>query len=95
MVPRLLCDKFWRLHPDIAADRALYDAMVAGDLRAWETTTTAAIEDAGQQELLNWFALGGAARELGAGPPAWSTFVETHCFNPNKVFAYWDQMPAL
>jgi hypothetical protein len=85
-----LCDKFWRLHPDIPADRALYEAMVAGNSVPWEKTSTADIEDAGQQELLNWFALIGAARELESGAPAWSTFAETYCFNSNKVFAYWD-----
>ena len=51
-------------------------------------------QDAGQQELLNWFTLMGAARELGLGPPAWSTFVETHCFNSNKSFAYWEPVGA-
>jgi len=89
-----LCDKFWRLYPDIPADRALYDAMVTGDHDRWAAITTAAIEDAGQQELLNWFTLMGAARELGLGPPAWSTFVETHCFNSNKSFAYWEPVGA-
>jgi Catalytic LigB subunit of aromatic ring-opening dioxygenase len=85
-----LTDKTWRLQPDIASDRAHYDALVAGDHGYWERTTTAEIEDAGQQELLNWFALFGAARELGLGGPAEHTFVETHCFNSDKVFARWD-----
>jgi hypothetical protein len=31
----------------------------------------------------------GAARELGRRTPDWSTFVETWCFNSNKVFACW------
>jgi hypothetical protein len=64
---------------------------VAGDFDRWRKTTTAEIEDAGQQELLNWFLLAGAADELGLGPPAESTFVETHCFNSNKVFARWER----
>jgi hypothetical protein len=84
-----LCDKTYRLTPDTASDRALYDALAAGDFERWEATTTAEIEDAGQQEVLNWFALAGAARELGLGGPTWSTFVETWCFNSNKVFASW------
>ena len=45
-----------------------------------------AIEDAGQQELLNWCPLLGAMQELGARLD-WSDFVETHVFNSNKVFA--------
>ena len=61
---------------------------MAGDLGVWERTTTAEIEAAGQHEVLNWFALMGAVRELGR-PLAWSTFVETWCFNSNKVFAQW------
>ncbi len=84
-----LTDKTWRLTPDTASDRAHYDALVNGNYAYWESTTTAAIEDAGQQELLNWFALFGAARELGLGGPETHTFVETHCFNSNKVFARW------
>jgi hypothetical protein len=84
-----LTDKTWRLYPDTPADRELYDALAAGDFARWEKTTTADIEDAGQQEVLNWFCLMGAARELGLGAPRWSTFVETWCFNSNKVFAAW------
>ena len=66
-----------------------YDALVDGDFATWEATTLAQIEHAGQQELLNWFALMGAARELGPARRAWPTFVETWCFNSNKVFALW------
>ena len=84
-----LTDKTWRLFPDTLSDRALYDALVDADFATWERTTTAQIEDAGQQEVLNWFALMGAVRELRLGIPSWSTFVETHCFNSNKVFARW------
>ena len=50
--------------------------------------TLADIEHAGQQELLNWFTAMGAVQELGL-TLEWSTFVETHCFNSNKVFAIW------
>ena len=44
------------------------------------------MEDAGQQEVLNWFAFAGAMEELGARLE-WSEFVETHVLNSNKVFA--------
>ncbi|OGA66839.1 MAG: hypothetical protein A3G81_10925 [Betaproteobacteria bacterium RIFCSPLOWO2_12_FULL_65_14] len=81
-----LCDASSRLRPDTQADRRLYEAMRAGDYDAWRATPLAAIEDAGQQELLNWFALAGAMEELGARLE-WSEFVETHVFNSNKVFA--------
>jgi hypothetical protein len=84
-----LTDHTWRLHPDTPADRRLYDALVDGDLTTWEKYTTDEIVHAGQQEVLNWFALAGAARELCA-TLAWHTFVETWVFNSNKVFAVWD-----
>ncbi len=84
-----LTDHTWRLRPDTPADQALYAAMVAGDYDTWESTSTDAVVQGGQQEVLNWFALMGAARELGA-TMSYSTFVETHIFNSNKVFATWD-----
>jgi len=84
-----LTDHTWRLLPDTPADRALYRAMCAGDFDTWQSTTTDEVVHAGQQEVLNWFALMGAARELDA-QLSYSTFVETHVFNSNKVFATWD-----
>lgn len=85
-----LTDHTWRLRPDTPADRELYDAMVAGDFKRWKRTTTDEIDHSGQQEVLNWFALMGAAQELGLETPNWSTFVETSVFNSNKVFAAWN-----
>lgn len=83
-----LTEHTWRLRPDTDADRRLYKALAEGDTGSWEATTTDAIEHGGQQEVLNWFAIMGAARELGV-TPAWSEFVETWVFNSNKVFASW------
>jgi hypothetical protein len=83
-----LVDHTSRLRPDTAADRRLYDALANGRHSEWLATTLADIEYAGQQELLNWFAAIGAVDELGLSLQ-WSTFVETHCFNSNKVFAVW------
>ncbi len=81
-----LCDATWRLRPDTGADRGLYAAFRKGDFDVWRARSLADIEDAGQQEMLNWFALAGAMEELGA-ELEWSDFVETHIFNSNKVFA--------
>ncbi|MEA2721992.1 MAG: hypothetical protein QOJ39_3856, partial [Candidatus Eremiobacteraeota bacterium] len=81
-----LVDKNWRLYPDIARDRALYEALVAGDLASWREVPLSSVEESGQQELLNWFCLAGAMHELGT-ELAWSEFVETHVFNSNKVTA--------
>jgi len=47
------------------------------------------VEDAGQQEVLNWWALLGAMEALDA-KLEWSQFVETHIFNSNKVFAIFE-----
>ena len=83
-----LTDHTWRLRADTEADLALYEALTAADYGTWESTTTDEIVHAGQQEVLNWFALMGAARELDA-ELAWSDFVQTWVFNSNKVFAVW------
>ncbi|SRR6266540_236726 len=84
-----LCDHTSRLHPDTPADRRLYRALVDGDWRTWRSTTLDDVEHAGQQELLNWFALAGAMEHVGAHI-TWSEFIETAIFNSNKVFAIFD-----
>ncbi len=81
-----ICDKTWRLRPDTESDRMLYDAMIANEYRVWQDRTLGEVEDAGQQEMLNWFALIGAMHEIGH-KVVWSDLVETHIFNSNKVFA--------
>ncbi|MGE3926861.1 MAG: hypothetical protein AB7G13_28375 [Lautropia sp.] len=84
-----LVDKTYRMQPDVASDRALYRAMVAGDYRSWRDYPLASLEDAAQQEMLNWFALVGAMDALGR-KVAWSEFVETYLFNSSKVAAVFD-----
>ncbi len=74
---------------DTPADRRLYEALLSDDFATWSATSTDDVTKAGQQEVLNWFALMGAARELEA-KRSWSTFVETWIFNSNKVFATWE-----
>jgi hypothetical protein len=81
-----LCDWTHRLRPDTDADRRLYEALLRHDFAPWRATSLADVETAGQQELLNWFALMGAVEALGARLE-WSQWVETHIFNSNKVFA--------
>ena len=49
-------------------------------------TTLSAVEDSGQQEMLNWFCLAGAMSEL-ERKPSWSVFIESYLFNSNKCFA--------
>jgi hypothetical protein len=83
-----LTDKTWRLYPDTGRDLDLYEALVAGDVDRWRSTPLSAIEDSGQQEMLNWFCLLGAVEELGLSLQ-WSQFVDTWVFNSNKCFALW------
>lgn len=81
-----LCDRTWRLRPDTPADRELYRALREKDYGTWRANTTEHFEATGQQELLNWCPLLGAMEELGARLE-YSSFIETHIFNSNKVFA--------
>ncbi|MBL8344443.1 MAG: hypothetical protein JNN03_03310 [Rubrivivax sp.] len=81
-----LVDKTFRIAPDVAADRALYEALVKGDYAAWRNHPLAQVEESGQQEVLNWFVLAGAMNALGARLE-WSEFVETWIFNSSKVAA--------
>lgn len=73
------------LYPDTPADRRLYDALCKGDWETWRTYPAAAIEDSGQQEVLNWMCLAGALSELGRGATE-TGFVDTWIFNSSKVF---------
>lgn len=84
-----LCDHTWRLRPDTQADHRLYEALKADNWEVWEALTVDDIEHAGQQELLNWCVLLGAVRATHSRLK-WSTFIETACFNSNKVFALWE-----
>ena len=83
-----LTDKTWRLWPDTDSDRSLYEALQRGDFAAWRERPLSAIEESGQQEMLNWFCLVGAVEALGLSLE-WSEFVETRVFNSNKCFALW------
>ena len=81
-----LVNKNHQLYPDIPSDRRLYDALKRGDYAEWRKTTLAQVEDAGQQEMLNWFCLAGAMEELGRTATT-CEFVETWALNSNKCFA--------
>jgi hypothetical protein len=74
------------LYPDIEADRVLYEALRAGEYDTWRKTTLAAIEESGQQEMLNWMCLAGAMAELGRRPDE-AELIQTYIFNSSKCFA--------
>ena len=84
-----LCDKTCRSFPDTESDRKVYEALQACDWEAWRKTTLDELEDAAQQELLNWWPLAGAMEELGRRP-TWTEFIPTWIFNSNKVFAIFE-----
>jgi hypothetical protein len=81
-----LTPKHHLLYPDVAADRAMFERLRAGDYEAWRRTPLAQVEVSGQQEMLNWFCLAGAMAEVGHGADELE-FVESWIFNSNKVFA--------
>jgi hypothetical protein len=74
------------LYPDVPGDRARFDQLASGKLARWRDITTPEIEDAGQQEFLNWVTLGGAMHALGRDPEI-IDYVESYIFNSDKCFA--------
>jgi hypothetical protein len=82
-----LTPKHHLLYPDVEADRALYEKLRAGDYPAWRQTPLAALEESGQQEMLNWMCLVGAMAELGRRPDE-TDFIQTYIFNSSKCFAF-------
>jgi hypothetical protein len=81
-----LTEKNHWLYPDVASDRARFEELRSGKMERWRDLTTAQIEDAGQQEFLNWICLAGAMDALGRKPHI-VDYIETHIFNSNKCFA--------
>jgi len=81
-----LTDKHHWLWPDVQSDRERYEELRAGDYAAWRSLTTAQIEDAGQQEMLNWMCLAGAMEELGHRLEI-VDYIETYIFNSSKCMA--------
>jgi hypothetical protein len=81
-----LVPKHHYLYPDNASDRVRFDELASGKLARWRDLTTEEIEDAGQQEFLNWVTLGGAMHELKREPEI-IDYVESYIFNSDKCFA--------
>lgn len=74
------------LWPDIESDRARFEELRDGNYDAWRRVSTAEIEEAGQQELLNWMCLAGAMAELDRKPEILD-YIETYVFNSDKCMA--------
>jgi hypothetical protein len=73
------------LWPDTPADRRMYEALRDCDWQTWRSYSAAAVEESGQQEILNWMCLAGAMSELKRKPRA-TGFVDTWIFNSSKAF---------
>jgi hypothetical protein len=80
-----LTPKNYFLYPDTPADRRMYEALCTGRYEQWRGYSAAAVEDSGQQELLNWMCLAGALSELGRKPKE-TEFIDTWIFNSSKCF---------
>ena len=81
-----LTEKNWWLHCDVDSDRERFEEFKAGDYEAWRGLTTAQVEDAGQQEMLNWMCLAGALSELQRKPEI-VEFQQTYVHNSSKCLA--------
>ena len=53
-----------------------YEALQEGDYAKWRERPLSAIEDSGQQEMLNWMCLMGGMKELGRRPTE-TSYVES------------------
>ena len=85
-----LVPKHHFIYPDVAEDRKLYDALSRGDFDYWRKVSLNEVEERGQQEVLNWWALMGAMEELGHTTPDYHGYVESYVMNSNKAFAVYN-----
>ncbi len=74
------------LYPDHASDRMRLAELRDGKLGAWRELSGAQLEDAGEQELLNWVTLAGAMSQAGKKPEI-VDYTESYVLNSNKCFA--------
>jgi len=77
------------LYPDLPSDRARFGEMRDNQLDRWADLSTEQLEDAGQQEMLNWVCLAGAMTEL-KRRPLWSDLAETYIYAAPKAFAIFE-----
>lgn len=71
------------VYSDVASDRKRFEELKKGNYEAWRDLSVAEIEDAGEQELLNWIPLAGAMYELGQ-KPSYCQFIESYLMNSSK-----------
>jgi hypothetical protein len=81
-----LTEKNGWIYPDMESDRQRFEDLRRAAYGTFRELTIAQIEEAGQQELLNWVCLAGALSELGL-KPEFIDYAESHVFNSNKCMA--------
>jgi hypothetical protein len=84
-----LTEKNHWIYPDLEADRAMLAQLREGNYNAWRDTPLAQMEQAGQQEVLNWVCLAGAMAELKYKAQILD-WVETWIFNAPKCLAVFE-----
>src|SRR5262249_48040060 len=72
--------------PDVESDRARFEGLRCGNCTAWRDLGLDQIEDAGENELLNWIPLAGAMHELHQ-MPSYCEFIESYLMNSCKCVA--------
>ncbi|MGE0714503.1 MAG: extradiol ring-cleavage dioxygenase [Alphaproteobacteria bacterium] len=81
-----LTEKTGWIHPDQPADQRCYDELRAARYTSFRDLKLPEVEEAGQQEILNWVCLAGAMHALGSRPD-FIDFVGSWIFNSTKVMA--------
>jgi len=81
-----LTPKHHYVWPDVDSDKQRYEELSSGNLIAWRDLSLETIEDAGEQELLNWIPMAGAMYELGQ-KSSMTQFVESYLMNSCKAVA--------
>jgi hypothetical protein len=71
------------LYPDVETDRVRFADLKAGNYAAWRDLPLAALEEAGQHELLNWYPVIGAMEALGQ-KPSYAALYESWTMNSDK-----------
>ena len=74
------------VYPDVESDRRRFAELKAGDYLAWRDLDLAKIEDAGENEILNWLPLAGAMHET-QQKPSYCEFMESYLMNSCKCVA--------
>lgn len=78
-----LTAKHHYLYPDVETDRVRFADLKAGNYAAWRDLPLAALEAAGQHELLNWYPVIGAMDALGQ-KPSYAALYESWTMNSDK-----------